>query len=108
MIDFGDSLIEGNQSRSEQGSSGSSHISDDHIEQFSPNSDPEDGENLIYVKGNQYSGTFVGTPLYVAPEMLQHSISGHFTDLWGLGCIIYEMETGEAPFRGKTDQDTFE
>jgi novel protein kinase C eta type len=34
-------------------------------------------------------GTFVGTPLYVAPEMLEQNLSGPFTDLWALGCIIY-------------------
>jgi serine/threonine protein kinase len=34
-------------------------------------------------------GTFVGTPLYVAPEMIAFSFSGPFTDLWALGCIIY-------------------
>ena len=34
-------------------------------------------------------GTFVGTPLYVAPEMLDSNLSGPFTDLWALGCIIY-------------------
>jgi 3-phosphoinositide dependent protein kinase-1 len=34
-------------------------------------------------------GSFVGTPLYVAPEMLNENISNTFTDLWALGCIIY-------------------
>jgi len=34
-------------------------------------------------------GTFVGTPLYVAPEMLEYNHSGRYTDLWALGCIIY-------------------
>ena len=39
-------------------------------------------------------GTFVGTPLYCAPEMLEHSKSGLFSDLWALGCIIYELTSG--------------
>ncbi len=43
-------------------------------------------------------GTFVGTPLYTAPEMLENNISGKATDLWALGCIIYEMLTGKTPF----------
>ena len=34
-------------------------------------------------------GSFVGTPLYVAPEMLEDNLSGPYTDLWALGCIIY-------------------
>lgn len=39
-------------------------------------------------------GTFVGTPLYSSPEMLEDSISGLFTDLWCLGIIIYQMLDG--------------
>ena len=50
----------------------------------------------------------MGTPLYVAPEMIKEAISGHFTDLWALGCMIYEMEKGDVPFRGQTDLSTFE
>ena len=34
-------------------------------------------------------GTFVGTPLYVAPEMLQNNESSAGSDLWALGCIVY-------------------
>jgi serine/threonine protein kinase len=45
-------------------------------------------------------GTFVGTPLYVSPEMLQHNLSGFYTDLWSLGCIIFEMHLGYPPFQG--------
>lgn len=57
---------------------------------------------------SEYRGTFVGTPLYVAPEMLKESMSGHFTDLWALGCIVYQMATGDVPFKGKTDFQTFD
>lgn len=42
-----------------------------------------------YKNDSAYRGTFVGTPLYVAPEMLKESISGVPTDLWALGCILY-------------------
>ncbi len=44
-------------------------------------------------------GTFVGTPLYVAPEMLESNLSGPFTDIWALGCILYQCLTGDVPFR---------
>jgi 3-phosphoinositide dependent protein kinase-1 len=30
------------------------------------------------------------------------------SDLWALGCIIYQMITGKFPFRGQTDLVTFE
>jgi len=46
-------------------------------------------------------GTFVGTPLYVAPEMLEGNFAGKFTDLWALGCIIYQFHVGVTPFNAK-------
>jgi NIMA (never in mitosis gene a)-related kinase len=49
----------------------------------------------------------VGTPFYVAPEMLESSISGLFSDLWALGCIIYELCSGYKMFQGARNQDVF-
>jgi serine/threonine protein kinase len=53
-------------------------------------------------------GTFVGTPLYVAPEMIAWSFSGPFTDLWALGCIIYQCLTGKPPFNTKSANQIFQ
>ena len=53
-------------------------------------------------------GTFVGTPLYVAPEMLNESLSGNFTDLWALGVIVYQMIVGSVPFTGKNQFEVYE
>ncbi len=48
-------------------------------------------------------GTFVGTPLYVSPEMLNENISSASGDVWALGCIIYQMITGDVPFKAPAD-----
>jgi serine/threonine protein kinase len=47
---------------------------------------------------NKRPKSFVGTPLYVSPEMLTRSNSGAYTDLWSLGIIIFEMAFGRTPF----------
>eukprot|EP00347_Sterkiella_histriomuscorum_P007491 403348718 len=52
--------------------------------------------------------TFVGTPLYVSPEMLKDNTSSKAGDIWALGCIIYQMITGEAPFKAHHDYQTFQ
>ena len=45
--------------------------------------------------------TFVGTPLYVAPEMLTDCKALPAGDLWALGVIIFKMATGNCPFNDK-------
>lgn len=42
--------------------------------------------------------TFVGTPLYMAPELLSEDFCGPEADLWALGCIIYELIHSKPPF----------
>ncbi|CAG7731660.1 unnamed protein product, partial [Allacma fusca] len=39
-----------------------------------------------------------GTPLYMAPELVQRRPYDHNADLWALGCILYELCTGQPPF----------
>ncbi|XP_011503208.1 PREDICTED: serine/threonine-protein kinase fused [Ceratosolen solmsi marchali] len=39
-----------------------------------------------------------GTPLYMAPELIDELPYDHNVDLWSLGCIVYELVTGVPPF----------
>lgn len=39
-----------------------------------------------------------GTPLYMAPELVQEQPYNHTADLWSLGCILYELYYGKPPF----------
>ena len=59
-----------------------------------PISEEIDDENLQEFdfnnpRGHDQDGTFVGTPLYVSPEMLKCNVAVFASDLWALGCIVY-------------------
>ena len=47
-------------------------------------------------------GTVVGTSQYMAPEVLQGKEGDSRSDIFGLGCVLYEMTTGRPAFTGKS------
>ncbi len=42
----------------------------------------------------------VGTPPYWAPEVLKHHPSDTRSDIWSFGVLLYEMASGQMPFKG--------
>merc|ERR1711964_968781 len=44
--------------------------------------------------------TLCGTPAFIAPEVVRKEKHTTSTDIWSLGVVIYNMITGEIPFKG--------
>ncbi|ODV83585.1 hypothetical protein CANARDRAFT_179854, partial [[Candida] arabinofermentans NRRL YB-2248] len=54
------------------------------------------------------ANSFVGTAEYVSPELLNDKYSGKCSDIWALGCIIYQMIAGKPPFKATNEYLTFQ
>ena len=63
------------------------------------------GANLPNLRATA-TGTVLGTPEYLSPEQGAGEAFDARVDQYALGCIMYEMLTGQVPFRGNGPMST--
>ncbi|KAF9738224.1 hypothetical protein PMIN06_001762 [Paraphaeosphaeria minitans] len=57
------------------------------------------------LQSHDFASTYVGTPFYMSPEICKAEQYGPHSDIWALGCIIYEMCAKQPPFNARTHLD---
>jgi len=51
-------------------------------------------------------GTLLGTPGYISPELVRGKEGDHRSDIFSLGCVLYEMLAGRRAFHGESALET--
>lgn len=57
------------------------------------------------LQDDELAETSCGTPLLMAPEVLNGETYNHKADIWSIGCIFYELLCGFVPFTGRNYED---
>jgi len=59
------------------------------------------------LNGTNYAKTFVGTPYYLSPEICDEKPYNEKSDVWALGCILYEMASFKHPFNASNQPSLY-
>ncbi|XP_062981922.1 serine/threonine-protein kinase Nek3 isoform X2 [Elgaria multicarinata webbii] len=60
------------------------------------------GSALLLTSPMAYACSYVGTPYYVPPEIWENTPYNNKSDIWSLGCILYELCTLKHPFQANS------
>uniref|UniRef100_A0A7M4E5X7 non-specific serine/threonine protein kinase n=1 Tax=Crocodylus porosus TaxID=8502 RepID=A0A7M4E5X7_CROPO len=60
------------------------------------------GSARLLKNATAYACTYVGTPYYVPPEIWENMPYNNKSDIWSLGCVLYELCTLKHPFQANS------
>ncbi|KAI0886166.1 kinase-like protein [Annulohypoxylon maeteangense] len=67
-----------------------------------------EGYQTMRERDLNYAKSIVGSPDYMAPEVLRGEEYDYTVDYWSLGCMLFEALTGFPPFAGSTADETWQ
>jgi NIMA (never in mitosis gene a)-related kinase len=60
------------------------------------------GVSRVLKNTHEFASTQIGTPYYMSPEIMNNKKYNSKTDIWSLGCILFELICLKLPFEGKS------
>lgn len=57
------------------------------------------------IASHDFASTYVGTPFYMSPEICAAERYSHHSDIWSMGCIIYELASRQVPFEARSHME---
>lgn len=63
------------------------------------------GFSKIQHDHNDLSATYCGTPINMAPEVLNRGVYNYKADVWSLGTMLFELLTGRSPFKAAQNKE---
>ncbi|CAN8072172.1 unnamed protein product, partial [Agarophyton chilense] len=64
--------------------------------------------NYVNSRDRPILNSFVGTPYYIAPEMLRGDPHGCAVDVWATGVVLYILLSGKFPFGGNNESEYYQ
>ncbi|KAG8229403.1 hypothetical protein J437_LFUL000924 [Ladona fulva] len=108
ITDFGSAkILSPNHAEEEKEKSGTESDSEEEV----PSNGVDDAKaeaRRIRNRASKRKNSFVGTAQYVSPELLTDKAASRSSDLWALGCLIYQMVAGLPPFRSRSEYQIFQ
>jgi serine/threonine protein kinase len=59
------------------------------------------------ILSSEKCSTFIGSPVYTAPEIISRKRYSYEIDFWSYGIVLYELITGRVPFYGNSVEEIY-
>lgn len=105
LVDFGTAIVSDEEPRplaEEMRTPSREDATDDTLD-----AEASEDRRRRHSRSREAGKSFCGTAQYASPELLRSCTTTYSSDLWALGCVVFQLLTGRRPFQDPSDYLTF-